>query len=206
MNIIPQNRVLLYLFIVGAIPLVIVLSNYSSKCSAVAFASRRLSIVSSETLAHEKRQATNTIVSSTYRNADHFYLYKNLENMVFLEEEIVALEKIVASETIADTHLAKKRLDFLTGPNNQLIFREGAVKATGTLKETVETLAHPVEINITDLQKILAKIEGVTIDSHRPGPNRPQLIITDISLEKKKTYEHNEIFTMNVKLLKREYL
>lgn len=101
---------------------------------------------------------------------------------------------------------SKKRLEFLTGTSNDLTFTEGVVQSNPIFQETTETLVHPVEIDTKDLRTILAKIEGTTIGNETPSPNRPQLIILDFKLEKKHVTDKNEVFLLNLKLLKREFL
>ncbi len=64
---------------------------------------------------------------------------------------------------------------------------------------------HPVEVNVSDLKKILTLIEGRKIGEFETGPQKPQLMILDFKLEKKNIRENNEVFDLNMKLLKREF-
>lgn len=57
-----------------------------------------------------------------------------------------------------------------------------------------------------DIQKILAKIEGVETNGFTAGPYRPHFIISDFKIEKKQAHPDSEVFLLNLKLLKREYL
>ena len=157
-------------------------------------------------LLRERKQAVNMAVRNHYRDADHFYIDKYLETLVFLEPEAESLQKIITDKNFPDDELVKKRLEMLTGPGNSLAFSEGIVQSTPIFQETTETLVHPVEVNGADLQKILTKIEGVDIGEHTASPNRPQLIILDFKLDRKNITEKNEVFVLNLKLLKREFL
>ena len=60
-------------------------------------------------------------------------------------------------------------------------------------------------MNLNDLKKVLALIEGQPIGDNKSGPNKPQLIITDFKLDKKEITDKNDILLINMKLLKREY-
>lgn len=97
-------------------------------------------------------------------------------------------------------------MEFLTSEGNSLVFSEGVVQTFPLFQETTETLVHPVEVNATDIQKILARIEGLKIHEFSSGPHRPQLLITDFKLDKKKVNDKSEVYLLNLKLIKREFL
>ncbi|MBS0655972.1 MAG: hypothetical protein JSR46_09360 [Verrucomicrobia bacterium] len=78
---------------------------------------------------------------------------------------------------------------------------EGSIKAYPTYQETTESLAHPVEVNLQDLKLILLKLEGPRSEE---AP-KPHLIITDCKIERK-AGPTQEIFSLDLKALKREYL
>lgn len=153
----------------------------------------------------EKKQALNIAVRNHYKEADHFYIDKQIETLIFLEPEIESLQKILNQTNFAEDEHLKKRLEQLTGGNN-LTFSEGIVQSSPNFQEVVESQIHPVEINPIDLQKILAKVEGIEMGNFSPGPNRPHLMIIDFKLDKKKVTEKNEVFMLSMKLIKREYL
>lgn len=203
---IPFQRAMLYAMILCLIPLFFALGNFYSKLSSLDTLEAKLEQVQHLALVQEKRQANNITIINHYRDADHFYIDKNLETLTFLEPEVEALQKIVNHKNFPDDETIKKRLEFLTGPGNNLRFTEGVVQTFPQFQETTETLVHPVEVNIADLQKILARVEGLEIGSNKPALNRPQLIVLDFKLEKKKSLDKNEIFLLNMKLLKREFL
>lgn len=94
----------------------------------------------------------------------------------------------------------------MTGQGNALVFSEGVVQSFPLFQETSETLIHSVEVNPSDIQKILARIEGTKMGEYRPGPHRPQLVITEFKLDKKKVNDKNEVYLLNLKLIKREFL
>lgn len=145
------------------------------------------------------------IVREHFRGADHFYIDKHLETLSFLESEAETLQKLVNNKYFAGDENVKKRLEFILGPSNDLLFSEGNVQSYPFFQETISSLVHPVEVNLEDLKEILALVEGSQIGPYKPGPNRPQLIIIDFKLDRKEATEKNEVFLLNMKLLKREY-
>ncbi|WP_039360944.1 hypothetical protein [Candidatus Protochlamydia amoebophila] len=206
LNTIPLNRAISYLIAIGVLPFLFVVFTFFSQKSDLEELRNVLETLQCQAFVKEKKQALNLAVRQHFRDADHFYIDKHLESLVFLETEIESLQKIVADKNFSGDERIKKRLELLTSPSNSFIFSEGVVQTFPLFQETIETLVHPVEVNTQDLQKILALIEGIQVGPYLPGPNRPQLLITEFKLDKKKVYEKNEVFVLNLKLLKREFL
>ena len=207
MNInIPQNRLLAYLMIAGLLPVFLVAFLVYNKIENFTEQENNLIMIQEMAFNREKKQAVNIAVINHFRDADHFYIDKYLETLTFLDPEVESLKKVVSNPNFPEDENIKKRLDALTGSANSLIFTEGVVQSTPVMQEVVETLVHPVEVNVSDLQEILTRIEGIPIGPYTPSPNRPQLIITDFKMDKKIVSEKNEVFLINMKLLKREFL
>jgi hypothetical protein len=203
---IPIQRILIYLLLAGTLPFLFVFALFYSQKQHLSDLETLLENVQQQAFVKEKKQALNRAVRQHFRDADHFYIDKYLETLVFLEPEIETLQKIVNDPNFVEDERIKKRLEFLTSQANSLVFSEGVVQSFPLFQETVETLVHPVEVNITDLQKLLARIEGVAIGPFTPSPNRPQLFMTEFKLDKKKVTDKNEVFLLNLKLIKREFL
>lgn len=203
---IPFNRALLYVLIACLLPPLFTGIYILNEWRALNEIASRIEEVQTLALQQEKRQATNLTVMNHFRDADHFYIDKHLEVLTFLEPEVEALQKIVSHKNFNDDETIKKRLEFLVGSGNTLRFAEGVVQTYPQFQETTETLIHPVEVDLQDIQKILALIEGETIGPYEPAPQRPQLIILDFKIEKKKNPDKNEVFLLNIKLLKREFI
>lgn len=205
LNNIPRERALLYMLLIGLLPILFALFHVYSQNNEVSDLRMTAADMEQTALIREKKQAANMTVRHHYRDVDHFYIDKYLETLTFLEPEIESLQKVLNNKNIADDEAVKKRLEYLSGSGNSLAFSEGIVQSTPIFQETTETLVHPVEVNVADLQKILARIEGLEIGPYGPGPNPPQLIILDLKLDRKPVSESNEVFLLNLKLLKREY-
>lgn len=203
---IPLSRVILYLLCLGMLPFIFVVFMFISQKNELEDFQNSLETIQHQALIKEKKQALNMAVRQHFRDADHFYIDKHLETLVFLEPEIEQLQKIVQDKNFADDDRIKKRMELLTGQGNALVFSEGVVQSFPLFQETSETLVHPVEVNTADIQKILARIEGVKMGEYSSGPHRPQLVITEFKLDKKKINDKNEVYLLNLKLIKREFL
>lgn len=200
------GRMLIYLICLSLLPFIFVLFLFLSQLNKVEELNNGIESIHDAAFMQEKKQALNLAVRQHFRDADHFYIDKNLETLVFLEPEIETLQKIATDQNFADDEKIKRRLEFLTAGTNSLDFSEGVVQTFPMFQETMETLVHPVEVNYSDIQNILARIEGVQIGKFSPGPNRPQLVITEFKLDKKKINDKNEVYLLNLKLIKREFL
>lgn len=202
---IPQNRLILYMMILGLFPLLIVGVNFMNKKKVLDELDQQLLHVQQLVLTREQKQSTNMAVWEHFRNADHYYIDKNLETLTFLEPEIQVLQNLVDNKYFAGDETVKKRLDFLTGPNNTILFSEGNIQSYPFFQETTDTLSRPVEVNLSDMKKLLSLIEGVKIGSFEPKEGRPQFIVLDFKIDKKEVTDKNEVFVLNLKMLKREY-
>jgi hypothetical protein len=203
---VPLSRIVIYLLSLGLIPLALVYLFFSAQKSEIDDLQNHLEIIQNQAIVKEKKQALNLAVRDHFREADHFYIDKFLETLIFLEPEIEQLHAIVNDQNFADDERIKRRLEFLTSDSNALIFSEGVVQTFPFFQETAETLIHPVEVDAKDIQTILARIEGVKINESSPGPFKPQLVITEFKLDKKQVNDQNEVYLLNLKLLKREFL
>lgn len=206
LSTIPVKRLLLYAVALGLLPIIFMMIRLSSLSSEANTVEERIDAIKTLADAYKKRQSINIATINHYREADHFYIDKHLETLNFLEPEVEALQKIVGHKNFPGDPIIKKRLEFLTGALNSAIFNEGTVQSFPFYQETVETLAHPIEVNVQDIKNILAMTEGVEIPPFIPLTSRPQLIMLDFKMDRKKHQDGNEVFLLNMKLLKREFL
>jgi hypothetical protein len=202
---IPFNRLIIYLCIAALLPAALVFFLFQKPMEERSRLIWQLQSATMRAKNFEMRQATNLALRSQFLEANHYYIDKQLESLSFLKPEAEVLQNLSRSNHLAENDGINKRVEFLTGKGNKLSFSEGVVQTYPYFKETVETLVHPVEINVSDMQQILSSIEGVKIGSFEPEPDRPQLIILDFKIEKKRIYPNNQVFLLNLKLLKREY-
>jgi hypothetical protein len=202
---IPQVRLLIYFLIAGLLPTLFTVAYLWHSKSNLDSIEERIDNVRELVLVRDTKQAANGAVINHYRHSDNFYIDKQLEKLHFLEPEMEGLQRILTNKNFADDEEARRRLDFLSGPSNTLTFNEGAVVRYPLFREVVETQARPVEVDLRDIQRILTLIEGVSIGGVEVPPGRPQLIVLDFRIDKKKIAEDNEVFLLNTRLLKREY-
>lgn len=202
---IPRTRLLLYGLLLGLLPLVLILTNFYSNKERSDQLGSYIQSVEEKAVLRDKKQAINMAVIDHYQDADHFYIDKTLETLTFLEPEIEGLQKLVNNKNFPFDDSIKKRLEFLTNENH-FVFSEGVVQTYPQFQETTETLVHPVEVNIEDIQKILSYVEGIDVGAYAPPENPPQLIILDFKIDRKNLSEKNEVYNLNLKLLKREFL
>lgn len=202
---IPKNRLITYLLVLGAIPFVFVFMNFMGERRQIAETQSLIENLKDRAYILDKRQSINIAVRENFKDSDHYYLDKHLETLKFLQPEIEGLHKLESNKNYAGDENVKLRLDFLTGNANTLQFSEGNVQSFQYVQEISDTLVHPVEVNVSDLKKILSLIEGVNIPPNSPPADRPQLIILDFRIDKKEINSKNEVYTLNLKLLKREY-
>jgi len=204
LKFIPQKRILVYALIIGVLPILYALFAQYQNRQQFFELQNKLETVQELANLKEKKQAANLATRAHFLGADHFYIDKNIETIPLLQSEKDALEKILSQQHLVENEAAKKRLDYLEH-ENRLHFSEGIVESYPYFHETTETLIKPIEVNVDDLLNILSKIEGVEFAQYTPGPNRPQMIITDFKIDKKKTSDYNEVFILNLKLIKREF-
>lgn len=143
------------------------------------------------------RGASEEAFLAKMQRADHSYIDKYLETLVFLGEEIAELE-------MQKDPLSKKRLEFLKSNNNRLLFGEDQIRKGSLFQEVEERLLHPVEMEEEDLKKMLSLIEETS-----PFPcvtDAPQLIIKHFELIKKSLSSEQEVFVISMQLIKREGL
>lgn len=195
----PIKRQIFYLVLLGFLPMLFLLFDYSSNRNALTLLEKRVETARLTAAMKEEKQAFNTAVREKFGEADQLFIDKELEKHSLLNKERVALEKLLTSKAFTGNEAAEKRYAFLAGPSNRLLFNEGSVQTGEGFQETTESLAHSIEIDAADLKELLRRMEK----SH---PGQPQLIITEFKLDKKQTSLDNEVFDLNLKLLKREFL
>jgi len=132
---------------------------------------------------------------------DKFFIDNNLENLSFLENEKAILSKLITHPAFSASEQIKNRLHFINKGRNKLKFAEEHTNKTTLINETDESQLYSIEIDETDLQKLLSIIEGVSIKDFTAKNGSPQLIIKNFLLRKEK----ESTFLLDLKILKREY-
>jgi hypothetical protein len=141
-----------------------------------------------------------------YRNADPYFIDREIESLAFLEQEKEELSALLKHPALADKRQADSRLQFLSSEENRLAFAEEGIRTSTRMKETEEKQRHPVQMDEGDLKKLLALLEDLPIEGLSSLENRPQIIVTDFLLEKKDTSLNSTVLEVDMKLLKREWI
>lgn len=136
--------------------------------------------------------------------ADRSYLENQIESLQFLEPEIKKLGALL--QTDPNQEEQKARFDFLNSGKNALRLRQENFQRVGKIQEMEARQVHPVEMNREDLKELLARIENVKIEEHLPGNRPPDLLIKQFELVKKPLPSNEEVFLVNLELIKRESL
>lgn len=199
------SRLIFYFLLIGLLPLVFVLMEFLQKRKALLEMEQRIASLTELIVTNKQKQSQNISVRNYYLGAEHYYIDRELESLSFLQKEKEALEKIIQSEHFSGNERVQERYAFISGKNNRLSFTESNALSENGIQEITEILAHPVELDADDLKEVLARIEGRSIEDHIAPAHAPQLIVTDFQIEKKKTPHKNEVFEMNLKLIKREF-
>lgn len=201
-----QTRIIIYSLILGLIPLLFVEMNYMSAKARQDNLSMALSEAITTATNKNAREFVNKQVKELYRDSNHFYIDQEIETISPLKDEVQSLQKILSLGFHANEDQFRRRLQFHTSGQNAISFVEGSVKTYKGFQETQESLAHSVEVDLNDVKSILSRIEGVRFSEQETLPEqRPHLIITDWKMEKKKGLTQ-ELYSLDVKLIKREYL
>lgn len=203
---IPVERLFIYVILVSLLPIAVAFYSFINTKKELSRIEQLLKSAEEQITIQQYRQAGNLATIAHYRDADHFYIDKELESIVLLEDEINALDQILKSKNSPGDEFIQKRYNHLTKGDNSISFTEGVVLSHKLFQETTETLARPVEVNAKDLKKLLSLIEGTLLDSSTDFSRRPQLLILDFKIEKKEPTPNNQIYLLNLKLLKREFL
>ena len=143
---------------------------------------------------------------SQFGDADPYFLDRSIESMVFLEREKEQLEFLLNHPALPQKEAVQARLAFLSGPENRLSFREENVRSSAQLKETEEKQRHPVQLDISDLETLLSRIEHCPIGNGVPLDKSPQLLVRDLKLRRITTPLQTEVFELELELLNREFL
>jgi len=198
-----HKKIFCSFIIAGLTPLVIVGLFYLKSNTQLSLLNKRLIYIEELADLNNGKNQANNLTIKKYHLASPSYIDKVVENIFPLKEEKALLNKIENEDSFVDKKFITNRLEFLK--KNRLRFSEESVHTLPALKETVEVLMFPVEVNINDIKTILAVTEGVDFNGLRVPEDLPLLIIKDFSIQKKTTSNFPETFSLNLKLIKREF-
>lgn len=109
---IPLSRAILYLLCLGFLPFIFVIFFFISQKNELQEFANTLELIQHQAFIKEKKQAVNLAVRQHFRDADHFYIDKYLETLVFLEPEIEQLQKVIQDKNFSEDERVKKGWNF----------------------------------------------------------------------------------------------
>ncbi len=125
------------------------------------------------------------------------HLSTSLHSLLPLEGERKRLAAISTQKKAS--HLLAERLEFLRSDQNKLVFLEEKREKGKEFQEVYLKLKNPVEMDENDLKQTLGILENGSTE-------KPQIIIKEFDLTKKKTISDEEVFSINLQLIQREAL
>ena len=171
-----------FVFILALFPLGAILSSYHSLVETLNRLGSDLECLQLQAHRRIVEEEEKRDFLESFENADHYYVEKHIEKIAFLTGEIYSLETIFAHPAFQKCAEIKERLDRIGGDHNKLRFSEIARHSKSRVEEIELRQMHPVEVEMSDLKKVLAYVEGVSIDEFEPFPHRPQFIIKSFDL------------------------
>jgi hypothetical protein len=157
--------------------------------------------LSQQALLVQQHRAVNVQLQEKFAQSDERYLDRQIESLSLLDQRIGQLRQFVEAHPCALNDELHQQLRRWTGGQNRLLFVDGTMQRQASCQEICKALAHPVQLDSNDLARLLERIEG----PYPEGSHPPQLLITDLSLEKMGQGGQNEVFQMDLKLLKRDF-
>ncbi|NGX56716.1 MAG: hypothetical protein K1060chlam5_00960 [Candidatus Anoxychlamydiales bacterium] len=149
-----------------------------------------ISLFANDTLI--KRKNLKDFINSKV-NSDSNYL-EVLEKLNLKQSTVYFLNSTKTHIAFENNSSLENRLNFLTSKENKINFKEEKFNSTEFIKETFQKLISKVEVDESDLIKILSIIEN-------ESENKPQLIITDFKIDK----ANSSSFLLDLNILKREF-
>src|SRR5689334_814969 len=123
----PASLLWSLLLCIGIIPSLFFFLYFLEKEQELTQLEERISRLKTKDELVKSRESREKEMWMRIQNADRFYMDKQLENLVFLEPEIKRLEAICGAMSCDLS--AKKRLQFLKGGENRLLFSEQQVQS-----------------------------------------------------------------------------
>lgn len=202
---VPFERKLLYILILGIVPFFLCCIVQYARWVELDSLTLRMQDTLLQTKKKIEKEYNNKYIRKKFLCSDRFYIVKQLESYKPLMSERDSLQSLLAGGFHHDSLRYKKRLETLNSESNRISFAEHSVKNYSGVKETVEVLAHPVEVDREDIKVLLNRIEGVDLRVDDVIENRPHLLVSEFSLNRTKNV-FQEVYQLKMKLLKREYL
>ncbi|MDN3507271.1 MAG: hypothetical protein P0S96_08605 [Simkaniaceae bacterium] len=152
----------------------------------------------------DKKAKLQEALNAQMKSASADYLETVIEPMQFLRSETQKISAMLHGSP--ENKAYQTRLQFLQNGQNTLRFRQQNFQRIGNQQEMEAKQIHPVELSREDLKQLLANIENITLGDTKPEGNPPNLLIKNFELIKKPLPTSEEVFLVNLELIKREII
>lgn len=196
----------MFFFLLLVLPLIGAIFFLSLKSTSIQCLKERFqAALRKETLANERKQRRESFLTR-YSNVTPYFLDQKIESLSLLEAERQKLISLLKHPAFPKSSAIQERLKFLE--ENRLTFSEEKIISTPIYHETEESLRNSAQIDEIDLKQMLANIEDRQIEHYKPDKNlrRPQILIKNLRLKKQETPLSQEVFEIEMDLLKREFI
>jgi len=180
------------LLILAPLPLLYFLLLTHFQLSSLRATEERMESLYRSFLLAKAQKAKESCCLQQLKEASPHFIDTQLESLLFLQREREA-------RSLCGT--VDKEI-----PLQQLRFVEGEIRRAKELQEVEERQESPVLMNEDDVKKVLSLIEGVLIPPFAPPEKAPQLIIEALDLRKVPLSSSENVFSVSLKLIKREGL
>lgn len=133
---------------------------------------------------------------SRYANKNPYFLNQKIEDFPLLQNEKNKIVSMINTSAFPNAEVLNNRLQDLE--NNHISFIEENTQILGNIKEIEEKQSNPVQMDEEDLKNVLFSLEFEQNDS-------PQILITDFRLSKQSTSLQQQVFEVEMDLIKREF-
>ncbi len=197
---IPPQRIILY-SLIGALLFIFVCSLHTHATIEEARQQKKhLQQLGQKITTKVFHQKNNRNILLRFNKKDPLFLHKAFTSFCPLSKERDLLQKRTKKNVLPEDAFLIKRGAFLSSEENRLVFVETSMEIGSQYKETVERQTKPVEVDSTDLEKILSLVE----DPEQQDFQRPHLIVSEARIERKKG-ALQEAWSVHFNIIRREY-
>ena len=157
----------------------------------------------SERVANEKNERDFYI--KKYGSSEPFYLSKQLSSLSFLATEKEYLNGVLSIPAYMGSSEIKKKLGEIAFQKNHITLQESDRKKKAPLEQIEWKWAAPISVEESDIETILAIVEGVQIKEKTAPEGRPQTFFKEFSLKRKPTTHEFQRYEIDAKIVQRTY-
>lgn len=151
------------------------------------------------------KRKQNSRFFQRHLNAPSNYIDKKLKSLLFLDKEKRLLNDFKKHPAYGGSFFIKNHDIEEFQKKNRLDFFAETPSFEQKIKEMHLKQAHPVIINFNDLEKILSRIEEVSINQHFQSTPQPQILIHSFHLKRTDCPLSHLCFELDLEIFQREF-